>query len=107
MAKKDGKKGKKIPKKIGGMKIPKELRHAGEALLARANSPAGREIIASGLTMAAAAAAAAAMKQRAKAEAGPAKPGDPGTFDAQRVADRVGDVAEAMFDRLFGAKKPR
>ncbi|MFW2851866.1 hypothetical protein ACM61V_08045 [Sphingomonas sp. TX0543] len=103
MAKKDSKKGKKIPKKIGGVKIPKELRHAGEALLDKANSPAGRELLASGLTMAAAAAAAAAMKQRAKAEA--VKPGDPGIFDPQRVADKVGDVAEVVLDRLFGTKK--
>lgn len=105
MAKKDGKKGKRIPKKIGGMKIPKELRQAGEALLDKANSPAGRQVIASGLTMAAAAASAAAMKQRVKTEAARAKPGDPGMADPQRVADTVSDMAEAVLDRLFGPKK--
>ncbi len=104
MAKKDGKKGKRIPKRIGGMKIPKELRQAGEALLDKANSPAGREIIASGLTMAAAAASAAAIKHRMKAE--PArKPGDPGTIDPQRIADAVCDMAENARDRIFGARK--
>ncbi|WEK43726.1 MAG: hypothetical protein P0Y64_02530 [Candidatus Sphingomonas colombiensis] len=107
MAKKDGKKGKRIPKKIGGMKIPKELRQAGEALLDKANSAAGREIIASGLTMAAAAAATAAMKHRVKAEASTcrSKPGDPGIIDPQHVVDTVTEVADAVLDRIFGGKK--
>jgi len=104
MAKKDGKKGKRIPKRIGGLKIPKELRQAGEALLDKANSPAGREIIATGLTMAAAAASAAARKQHG----GPheaRKPGEGGTIDPQRVADAVGDMADAVLDRIFRPRK--
>jgi len=104
MAKKDGKKGKRIPKKIGGLKIPKELRRAGEELLDKANSTMGREIIASGLTMAAAAASAAAMKHRMKA-APERKPGDAGTGDPRHVGDVVGDMAEAVLDRIFGARK--
>ena len=106
MAKKDGRK-KRIPKKIGDVKIPKELRQAGEALLDTATSAAGREIIASGLTMAAAAAATAAMKHRVKTEASAygSKPGDPGTIDPQRVVDTVSEVADAVLDRFFGGKR--
>ena len=104
MSKKDGKKGKRIPKRIGGLKIPKELRHAGEALLDKANSPAGREIIATGLTMAAAAASAAARKQHAEAPRA-TKPGEPGTIDPQRVADAVGDMADAVLERIFRPRK--
>lgn len=109
MAKKDGKKAKRIPKKIAGLKIPKELRQAGEVLLDQANSAAGREIIASGLTMAAAAAATAAMKHRVNAEAAGccAKPGDPGMIDPLRVADTVSEMADAVLDRIFGAKTAR
>lgn len=104
MAKKDGKKAKRIPKRIGGLKIPKELRHAGEALLDKANSPAGREIIAAGLTMAAAAASAAARKQRTEAHRA-TRPGDPGTVDPQRVAEAVGDMADIVLDRIFRPRK--
>lgn len=56
MAKKDKdrtsakpKKGK-IPKEIAGIKIPRELRKTGEALIATANSPAGRSLLISGAT---------------------------------------------------------
>lgn len=47
MAKKKPKKGK-LPKEIAGIKIPKEVRKTGEALIATANSPAGRELLKSG-----------------------------------------------------------
>lgn len=40
----------KIPKEIAGIKIPKELRKTGEALIATANSPAGRSMLISGAT---------------------------------------------------------
>ncbi|MHA6724167.1 hypothetical protein [Sphingomonas sp. RS2018] len=53
MAKKD-KAGKRIPKTIGGLKIPKELRKSGEALIATATSPQGRKMIGAGLAMVAA-----------------------------------------------------
>jgi hypothetical protein len=44
------KKKKRIPKEIGGVKLPKELRRTGEALIDHANSPQGRQAIAAGLT---------------------------------------------------------
>ncbi len=57
MAKKDKKESKtakpkkgKLPKEIAGIKIPKELRKTGEALIATANSPAGRSMLISGAT---------------------------------------------------------
>lgn len=47
MASKKGKKGK-LPKEIAGIKIPKELRKTGEALIATANSPIARDLMMSG-----------------------------------------------------------
>lgn len=124
-----GKKTKKakLPKEVLGTRLPKELRTAGGALLEKANSPQGREMLAAGLTMAAAAATAAVAKGRAKREpAGaapvppvpptpgeapePPKPPEPpqGTQtqpDPQAIAEAVGKAAEAILGRLFGGKK--
>ncbi len=38
----------KIPKQVAGVKVPKELRKAGAAIFQTVNSPAGRQVIASG-----------------------------------------------------------
>ncbi|WP_137897497.1 hypothetical protein [Sphingomonas sp. 2SG] len=124
-----GKKTKKakLPKEVLGIRLPKELREAGGALLEKANSPQGREMLAAGLTMAAAAATAAVAKGRAKREAAgerpvppvppvpgaapePPRPPEPpqGTQaqpDPQAIADAVGKAAEALLGRLFGGKK--
>ncbi len=115
---------KKLPKRIAGVKIPKELRAAGGALLEKADSPAGREMLAAGLAMlatgAAAAATAAAQKHRAAPRAGvaptppvppeapdaPSRPGEPGLGDPQALADAIGNAADAVLTRLFGAKRP-
>lgn len=107
MAKK-GKKGFRIPKEIGGVKVPKEARRAGEALLEKANSPAGRQALASGLAVAATAAAAAMAKQArtpppstAQAER---KPGECGTTDPAKVADAIGEAASVFMAKMFGAR---
>ena len=124
-----GKKNKKakLPKEVLGIRLPKELREAGGALLEKANSPQGREMLAAGLTMAAAAATAAVAKGRTKREAAaerpvppvpptpgaapePPRPPEPpqGTQtqpDPQAIAEAVGKAAEAMLGRLFGGKK--
>lgn len=125
-----GKKKKaKLPKEVMGVKLPKEVREIGGALLEKAQSPQGREMLAAGLTMAAAAATAAVAKGRAKREAaaapetpvspvppasaeGPEPPVPPvppqGTQmqpDPQAIADAVGKAAEAMLGRLFGEKR--
>ncbi|MGU3392241.1 hypothetical protein [Sphingomonas sp. M1A8_2b] len=62
----------KIPKQIGGMKVPKELRKKGEALIEKASTPQGREAITAGLAMAATVAVAAIERQRTKQTAAPA-----------------------------------
>lgn len=109
MAKKGKKSGFRLPKEIGGVKVPKEARRAGEALIEKANSPAGRQALASGLAMAATVAAAAAARQNRHAEPA-AKPdpacGAPGTggTDASRVADAIGEAANAFMSRIFNHK---
>lgn len=98
----------KMPKDIGGFKVPKDLRKTGEAIIEKANSPEGRQVIAAGLAMATTAAVAAMERQKAKkpAEPEPAaqKPGDPGTQSPQAVADAIGQAAEMMLGRFFGKK---
>lgn len=132
MAKKD-KKGFRIPKEIGGIKVPKEARRAGEALIEKASTPAGRQAIASGLAMAATAAAAVAARQarehgckkderaaatdqatRAdnaqgaeRADAGAAgAPGTGGTtVDPSRVVDALSDAAGVFMSSLFAKQR--
>lgn len=123
---KSGKRGKnvkvKIPKTIAGVKIPKDARRAGEALIEKAQSPEGRQVIASGLAMVATATAAvAARKARDGArdaappvtpaatdpapDAAAGRPGTPG-IDPQQLVDTIGQTAEALIGRLFGVRKP-
>ncbi len=115
MAKK-GKKGFRIPKEIGGVKVPKEARRAGEALIEKVNTPAGRQALASGLAMAASAAAAVAAKQArgpsrpspaAAAEpegANPQQPGQGGTANLDQVAEAFGQAADAFMNKMFGRR---
>ncbi|GAA0676819.1 F0F1-type ATP synthase membrane subunit c/vacuolar-type H+-ATPase subunit K [Sphingomonas insulae] len=127
-----GKKTKKakLPKEVMGVKLPREVREIGGALLEKAQSPQGREMLAAGLTMAAAAATAAVAKGRAKREAAAAASDAPAAApsaaepeaptppvppvppqgtqmqpDPQAIAEAVGKAAEAMLGRLFGGKK--
>lgn len=107
MAKKD-KKGFRIPKEIGGVKVPKEARRAGEALIEKARSPEGRQVLASGLAMAATAAAALAARQAraptASEKPAPDRPGQGGTVDPQQVADALGQAASAFMTKIFSPK---
>lgn len=125
MAKDKKRKTAKLPKEVMGIKLPREVREVGGALLEKANSPQGREMLAAGLTMAAAAASAAVAKGAARRDAarptpseggapdGPPAPPTPptppqGTHmqpDPQAIAEAVGKAAEAMLGRLFGGKK--
>jgi len=133
-SKTDGAKSKvKIPKEIAGFKVPKELRKKGDALIEKANSPEGRQAIASGLAMVgglvaanaarkqaeAAAAAAAAKPEAAKPEAAKpeaakadpqpdpkpetAKPGTPG-INPQQMADQIGAAADLLLGRIFAKR---
>lgn len=102
--------GKRIPKRIAGVKLPKEVRRRGEALIDAAQSPAGRDAIAKGLTMAATFATMAAQRSRAAAapheaqsgEGAPAAPTPP--IDPLKMAETVNTVADAVLGRLFGKK---
>ena len=57
----------KLPKEVLGVKVPKELRKAGEKLIEQAQGPAGRQAIAGALTAVAGAMATAAMTRGARA----------------------------------------
>ncbi len=62
-----GKKKKgKLPKEVLGVKLPKELRKAGDRLIEQAQGPAGRQAIAGALTAVAGAAMTAALARGAK-----------------------------------------
>lgn len=118
------KKKRRIPKEIAGVKVPKELRQTGEAIidtvLTRANSPEGKAMIAGGLSMAATALMAAAERQRTKPRAPEpepepatassgnandpaAEPGQPGT-QADRVGEAVHDVVDKLLANVFGRR---
>ena len=111
----------KLPKRIGGLKLPKELRRTGGRIADMVNSPAGRELIAAGLTMAAAAVKAAVEKDRAKRRGAP-KPASDGAGDAKATRTTstfapapsndphefgaaLGKMAEAALAGLFKPKR--
>ncbi|WP_380785048.1 hypothetical protein [Sphingomonas sp. R86521] len=126
----DGAKPKmKIPKEIAGFKVPKDLRKKGEALIERANSPEGRQAIASGLAMVGGLVAANAARKQAEsakaaeakagpkpeaakpeaatssaqAGAGPTEPGKPG-INPQQMADQIGAAADLLLGRIFAKR---
>ena len=111
MAKKAGAKKGRLPKQVMGVKIPKDLRKAGDQLLEKANTPAGREVIAGALTMAAAAATAAVARGREKRaaaapdeDAGAKAQGTQRAPDPQAFADAVGQAAEMALGKFFGKR---
>ena len=109
MAKKT-KKAPKLPKEIAGIKLSKKVRKAGGELLARANSPAGREVLALGLT---AAGAALARKNKALdpktgeklAGTAPVDPADLGARVAAEIGTVVTAAASAALDRWLHPAK--
>ncbi|MGH6614982.1 hypothetical protein [Sphingomonas sp.] len=108
MAKKDksAKAGKatKLPKQIAGIKVPKELRKSGAALLEKANSPVGREMIAAGIAavVTAAARSRAGGKVAAKATDATAKAAQAGAQDARDLVDAIGTVMQRLFEKKAG-----
>jgi hypothetical protein len=92
----------------GAARIVEELREAGAKLVAAANSPAGREAIAVGLSIATTAAQAALSAKKNKpspqgdtaAQPAGAKPTDHGAGQDALVA-ALGGVAGTLMDRLF------
>lgn len=107
----------KIPKEFAGFKVPKDLRKKGEALIERANSPEGRQAIASGLAMVGGLVAANAARKQAEAAAKPApkpaeakpdaataaEPGKPG-INPQQMADQIGAAADMLLGRIFAKR---
>ncbi len=106
MAKKKKAKAGKLPKEVLGVKVPKELRKAGERLIEQAQGPVGRQAIAGAVVAVAGAVASAALsREAAKAAAtgespaaapagGPATPppGDPGEALARAAEALVGRI---------------
>ena len=99
----DKKTAPKLPKRIGGVKLTKELRKAGGRLLERANSPVGRELIAAGLSMAATAAGAAAKRERERSKHG----GDKGAPTAPGATTSGANGAAGVPPRGAGETPPR
>lgn len=107
----------KLPKEVLGVKVPKELRKAGEKLIEQAQGPAGRQAIAGALTAVVGAVATAALSREAARAAAP-RPDD-GASDARadhRAAtgntDKGGEAgevlaraAEALMGRLFTERR--
>ena len=110
------KQGIRIPKRVGGVKVPKEWREGGEALIAQAQSPAGRAAIAKGVSVVAGLALTAAKSAGRSAEvktAAPAKAPETGTAamggpsptpPADQIAQAVGAGVEAVLGRLFARR---
>ncbi|MGY4398609.1 hypothetical protein ACVWZA_003817 [Sphingomonas sp. UYAg733] len=96
----------KLPKRIAGIKVPRELRKSGAALLEKANSPIGREVIAAGITaiVAAAARSQAGRKVTAKATETASNAAQTGVDDVRQIADAISVAASAVMQRLFEKK---
>ena len=111
MAKGDGKKDKKdklkIPKRIGGVKVPKAVRQAGKTALKLAETPAVSETVAAALLAAAAALRdPPAAKRGARAAAGAAGQEAIGLGDSLRRLAL--DMARRTLDAWEAAEsKPR
>ena len=116
MAKKD--KTSKLPKKVAGVKVPKDLRKSAKSALKLAQNPIAREVISAALV----AGAAALTKQRSE-KAAPEPKGktnpDIGTMIAQGVAAFISGLGkpiekksespkpEAAGDRPKAGSRPR
>ncbi len=98
-----GKKGKsgskaklKLPKKVAGVKVPKELRRQAKTLVEFIDSPVGRELAAAGLTLAAAKlAASSAQGGRRTREADSAGEGEPERDVASDPEEDLGEILRA------------
>jgi hypothetical protein len=90
----------KLPKRIAGVKIPKELRKNGGWLLGLLETPQGKAFVTSGLTVIAAAMTGAKMP-KGKLTAKKAKRRV--SFAAHEGADRAGEIAHAAADAVTAA----
>ena len=101
--KKKNKKAADATTRTASFAIPDELVKQGAVLLEKANSPAGREMIAAGLTMAAAA-ASAALTKRAAATPDAAAAANGAAKDPPVLADALNQAADALMKRFLGPK---
>ena len=84
MAKKD--KAPKLPKKVGGVKVPKQLRKTARTAIEIAQNPLAREIVSAAVV---ASAAALAKGKTAKAASAAEKP-------AEQAADKIADLGSLI-----------
>jgi len=102
MAKKD--KTPKLPKKVGGVKVPKQLRKTAKGALEIAQNPVARELVSAALVAGAAALTKRKVEKPASSSAGPAgQETDIGSLIAQSVAAFVSGFdrgAEMMAENI-------
>ena len=102
MAKKD--KAPKLPKKVGGVKVPKQLRKTAKSALEIAQNPIARELVSAAVVAGAAALAKRKVAPPAPAPAAePAQHTDIGALIAQSVAAFVSGFdkgAEMMAEKI-------
>jgi hypothetical protein len=106
MAKKKDK-APKLPKKVGGVKLPKELRKSAKAAIEIAQNPVARELVSAAVAAGAAALAKGKLAKAAATESEPQQT-DIGSLIAQSVAAFVTGFdkgAEMMNENL--APKPK
>lgn len=84
MAKKD--KASRLPKKVGGVKVPKQLRKTAKTAIEIAQNPLAREIVSAAVV---AGAAALAKGKNAKARSSAEKP-------AEQAADKMADLGSLI-----------
>jgi len=101
----------KLPKKVGGVKLPKELRKSAKAAIEIAQNPIARELVSAAVVAGAAALAKGKIAKAAPAES-ESQPTDIGSLIAQSVAAFVTGFnkgAEMMNENLApkGQTKPK
>lgn len=110
---KGGKKAKQAGAEPTATRIVEELREAGAKFVAAANTPAGREVIAVGLSLAATAAQAAlsakTSKNKTKPEAAKSEPAGepratPNSAGHDALAAALGTVADMALAKIFPRK---
>ena len=110
--KKDGTGKVRLPKRVAGVKVPKELRKGAEALVAQAQSEAGRAALLQGVSVvagiAATAARAAAAKATAAAQQPAATPAEPvAAANTPPKGDAIAQAVTAGIDAALGRLFPK
>ena len=95
----------KLPKRVAGVKVPKELRRGAEAVIAQAQSQAGRAAIMQGVSVVAGIAATAARAAADKAKADAAR--EPVASSPAPAGDSVAQVVTAGIDAALGRLFPK